>query len=73
MPTKSNLVLRVIREAECKEMTGLSRVQRWRLEREGLFPARISLGGSKACGWALHEVQQWIQDRMSDRAAQRAA
>jgi predicted DNA-binding transcriptional regulator AlpA len=45
--------VRLIREKEILERTGLSRTQRWRLEREGKFPHAFSClsahsGGSKA-------------------------
>jgi predicted DNA-binding transcriptional regulator AlpA len=29
---------RAVRESECKTITGLSRVTRWRLEQKGAFP-----------------------------------
>jgi prophage regulatory protein len=58
---------RIIRESECRARTGLSRTQRWRLEREGRFPARVPLS-ERAFGWVESEVQDWIFGRLLDRA-----
>ena len=56
----------LMREEERKEMTGLSRVQWWRLEREGVVPRRVSLG-KNSVGWLRHEIEAWIQERASMR------
>ncbi len=53
---------RFIRERECRELTGLSRTTRWRLERAGQFPRRRQLSPN-ACGWILSEVVQWMTER----------
>ncbi|WP_348638820.1 AlpA family phage regulatory protein [Minwuia sp. IMCC4030] len=52
--------LRVIREAECKTKSGLSRAWRFKLERRGEFPRRVKLG-RHAVGWLEHEVDDWIK------------
>jgi prophage regulatory protein len=52
---------RIIREAECEKMSGLSRVTRWRLEREGLFPARVQIGPNSV-GWHLSEILEWQEN-----------
>lgn len=57
---------RIIREPLCRERTGLSRSQRWRLEREGEFPRRIRLG-TNAVGWLEHEIEEWIELRAQER------
>jgi prophage regulatory protein len=49
---------RIIREAECQRLTGLSRTTRWRLEREGKFPRRRRLS-QNAVGWLLSEILAW--------------
>lgn len=49
----------VIREHECREMTGLCRTTRYMMEIEGEFPKRIQLGG-RAVGWKLSDIQKWI-------------
>ncbi len=53
---------RFIRERECRELSGLSRTTRWRLERAGQFPRRRQLSPN-ACGWILSEVVQWMTER----------
>lgn len=62
----NTVLLSVVREHDRRDMTGLSRVQWWRLEREGKVPKRIQLG-ENSVGWLRHEIQAWI----SERAAQR--
>jgi len=53
---------RVIREAECRQLTGICRTTRYMMEKEGQFPARRKLGG-RAVGWLLSEVSAWQQSR----------
>jgi predicted DNA-binding transcriptional regulator AlpA len=53
---------RIIRAKEVQAMTGLSRTTLWRLEREGEFPARVSLCAGSV-GWRLKEVEDWIRTR----------
>lgn len=55
-----NLTDRTIREAECRQITGLCRTTRYLMEKEGKFPARRKLGG-RAVGWLLSEVTAWQQ------------
>lgn len=59
---------RLIRETECAKLTGLSRTQRWRLERAGKFPNRRRIS-EKSIGWLLSEIQVWIRERPTDRQA----
>jgi prophage regulatory protein len=63
---------RIIRERECHERTGLSRTQRWRLEGEGRFPARVRLS-ERTSGWVESEVEDWIAARLRDRSVRKAA
>jgi prophage regulatory protein len=58
--------VRLIREAECRDRTGLSRSQRWRLEREGRFPARVPLS-ERTFGWVESEIDEWIAARVASR------
>ena len=51
---------------ELREIIPYSRVQIWRLEREGGFPARITLGQNRVA-WSLTEVQSWIEARKAAR------
>ena len=53
---------RFVREPECKALTGLSRVTRWRMEREGTFPARRQIAPN-AVGWRLSELLEWLETR----------
>jgi prophage regulatory protein len=57
---------RFIRENECRQRTGLSRAQRWRLEREGRFPTKIQLS-DRAFGWLESEIEAWIAARVRER------
>ncbi|HDW3969033.1 TPA: AlpA family phage regulatory protein [Escherichia coli] len=52
---------RRIREAQCKEMTTLSRPRRWEMEKEGTFPARQYVGRN-TCTWLLSDVLWWIRN-----------
>lgn len=51
---------RMIREAECRSLTGLCRTTRYLMEKEGRFPSRRKMGG-RAVGWLLSEVTAWQQ------------
>lgn len=53
---------RIVREAECKRLTGLSRTTRWELERRGQFPSRRRLG-SHSVGWLASELEAWVAGR----------
>ncbi|WP_434461630.1 helix-turn-helix transcriptional regulator [Serratia plymuthica] len=53
---------RVVREPECRQLTGLCRTTRYLMEKEGKFPARRKLGG-RAVGWLLFEVMEWQQNQ----------
>lgn len=53
---------RFVREKERKAITGLSRSQAWRLERDGQFPKRRKLGKS-AVGWLASELSAWVASR----------
>lgn len=55
-------VNRIVREQERRAITGLSRSQCMRLEREGLFPRRRKLG-KNSVGWILSELETWITSR----------
>jgi prophage regulatory protein len=64
--------IRFIREAECRHRTSLSRSQRWRLEREGRFPARVPLS-VRTFGWVETEIEDWIAARVAGRPKRLAA
>ncbi len=52
----------IVREPECRTLTGLSRATRWRLERTGQFPKRRKLS-SNTIGWLRSELLAWIASR----------
>jgi prophage regulatory protein len=63
---------RMIRENECREMTGLCRTRRWQMERAGDFPRRRKISG-RISGYLLSEVQAWVRSRpVSDYKAPEA-
>jgi prophage regulatory protein len=43
-----------------------SKVSLWRLEKRGEFPRRVRLGRGRH-GWAEHEIDNWIADRIRAR------
>ena len=57
---------RFIGEAECEEVSTLSRVTRWRLERAGKFPRRRQISPNRV-GWLESEVQAWVEARANSR------
>ena len=50
---------RLVREKERQKITSISRSQAWKLEREGKFPPRKTIG-KKSCGWLLSDLLWWI-------------
>ncbi|MBU5613753.1 helix-turn-helix transcriptional regulator [Geomonas azotofigens] len=57
-----NTSFKVIRRKELLNLTGLSYSTQWRLEKAGLFPARVRLGRGSV-GWRLSEVEAWVLGR----------
>ena len=51
--------MKILREPEVREVTGLSRATLWRKEREGTFPRRVKLGANSV-GWHSDEISEWI-------------
>lgn len=62
MNISNNLPNRIIRENECRQITGLCRTTRYLMERDGKFPARRRLGG-RSVGWILSEVNTWLDEQ----------
>jgi len=54
--------LRIIREPECANLTGLARVTRYVLERRGDFPKRVKLG-ARSAGWYEKDIRTWLESR----------
>ena len=53
---------RFIGEAECHQITSLSRVTRWRLERVDNFPKRRQISPNRV-GWLQSEIEDWLEAR----------
>jgi prophage regulatory protein len=53
---------RIVSENEAKQLTGLSKTTRWRMEKKGTFPARIKLGENRV-GWKYSDIANWISTR----------
>jgi len=58
--------LRILREPEVKDRTGLSASERNLLEARRQFPARVPLG-PRSVGWLEHEINAWLQGRAALR------
>lgn len=57
---------RIVREAERKAITSISRTTAWSLERKGLFPKRRQLyPQSSSVGWLLSELNEWVTSRQA--------
>ena len=57
---------RIVREAERKTITSISRTTAWSLERKGLFPKRRQLyPESSSVGWLLSELNDWVASRQA--------
>lgn len=53
---------KVVRRKELLDIIGLSNATQYRMEKAGLFPARIRLGKGSV-GWLLCEVEEWLRNR----------
>jgi len=53
---------RVVRRKQLLEIIGVSGATQWRMEKAGLFPARVRLGKGSV-GWHLAEVEKWLENR----------
>lgn len=65
--------MRLLRDKEVEEKTGISRSPRYRLMAEGKFPKPVHLyPGSRAVGWVEAEIEEWVQARVAARRAEAA-
>ena len=64
--TRDSVRTRMLRERQVKDMTGLSRVTRWRMERRGEFPKKVQLT-PRCVGWPEAEVVEWLKARAEAR------
>lgn len=53
---------RIVREADRRYITSISRTKAWKLEKEGLFPKRLRLG-NRSVGWKLSELLEWVDNQ----------
>ena len=53
--------------AEVEAKTGFKRAHIYSLMKEGKFPKALRLG-VRAVGWDSVEIEQWIADRLKERA-----
>ena len=58
---------RILRRAEVEQKTGFKRAHIYSLMKEGKFPRALRLG-VRAVGWDSVEIDQWIADRLNERA-----
>ena len=58
--------LRLLRFAEVRQRTGLSRSTIWRLERSGVFPRRVKVSVN-VVAWRDDEVSEWIRSKLEHR------
>lgn len=56
---------RFVREAECRQISGLSRSMRYELERAGRFPSHVKLTGERVVGWRLSDLMRWMNQRVA--------
>ncbi len=65
---QSNTERRIIREAERKRRTSISRMQWYRKELAGEVPRRVHLGNNSV-GWFEDEIEKWMDELAARRAA----
>ena len=56
--------MKLLRTKHVVELTGLSRMTIYRMEKSGSFPARRQLG-SNSVAWIEDDVAAWVRDRPS--------
>jgi prophage regulatory protein len=55
---------RLVREEECRRLTGLSRATRWRKERAGTFPKRYRISAG-ITAYRESEIIDWLDSCFS--------
>lgn len=68
MITETDRPPRFVRERECRQLTGLSRSTRWRLERSGQFPRRCRIARN-SIGWLEADIRAWVFARALEHVA----
>jgi prophage regulatory protein len=62
--------MQLLRTKQVTTMTGLSRMTIYRMERDGLFPARRKLG-KNSVAWLEEDIREWIRSRPSGPVSRR--
>ncbi len=57
---------KMLRPRQVRDLTGLSRVTLWRLEKKGQFPKRVQLT-ERCVGWRAQEIVDWLTERAEAR------
>ena len=60
--------IEIVREAERRRITGISRVSQWRLEQEGRGARRVKLG-AHSVGWVRSELEEQVASLLAARDA----
>jgi prophage regulatory protein len=58
---------RILRRTEVENKTGFKRAHIYSLMKEGKFPKPLRLG-VRAVGWDSVDIDQWIAERLKERA-----
>lgn len=66
-PKATDIDRRVLRRAEVEAKTGFKRAHIYKLMKKGQFPKALRLG-VRAVGWDSVEIDQWITERLNNRA-----
>ena len=61
--------IRMIREPEREQITGISRTNFWRMEKAGKAPKRVRLG-KNTVAWLESEIHAWLKERAAAREVQ---
>lgn len=54
--------MKILNAKQVTQITNLSRVTLWRMERAGKFPQRISISPNRV-GWRDDDINNWIDSR----------
>jgi prophage regulatory protein len=57
--------LRLIRLGEVMSKTGMGRSWIYQSIKNGSFPTPISVSGAHVVAWVEHEIQDWIESRIT--------
>ena len=60
------MALSILRLPDVISRTGLSRSTIYARVRDGNFPAPVHLG-ARSVGWPEHEINAWVEDRITSR------